>query len=256
MAGATVTRTTVVWANAPPLEVGDQFTVGELIYEVTGEGAVEVADTTSISISGDLVIPSMVSDGSTTYNVASIGDGAFLGCSELTSITIPEVVTSIGSSAFYNCFGLTSITIPDGVTNISSSAFYCCSGLTSITIPDGVTSIGGEAFLGCSGLTSITIPSNVTTIAASAFLQCIVLTSVTFESESAPTFGMNSFLTGTKINVYTPGWDPTQVMKGGVITSSVLPSSTVVWANPPYPDLIFESDPEADGIVAWVSNRP
>ena len=87
-----------------------------------------------------------------------IYDGAFSGCSGLTSIVIPDSVTSIGDYAFQYCSGLTSVTIPDSVTSIGDYAFQYCSGLTSVTIPDSVTSIGYRAFSGCSGLTSITIP--------------------------------------------------------------------------------------------------
>ena len=106
------------------------------------------------------------------YGVTSIGEKAFYGCSNLTSITIPSGVTSIGSSAFEDCSRLTSITIPSCVTSIGSSAFRGCSGLTSLTIPDGVTSIGSSAFWSCSSLTSITIPESVTYIGSSAFESC------------------------------------------------------------------------------------
>jgi GH24 family phage-related lysozyme (muramidase) len=104
--------------------------------------------------------------------VTTIGDGAFLDCSGLTSVTIPAGVTTIGDSAFLDCSGLTSVTIPAGVTTIGNSAFYRCSGLTSVTIPVGVTTIGVYAFWGCSGLTSVTIPASVTTIGESAFYGC------------------------------------------------------------------------------------
>ena len=112
-------------------------------------------------------------------SVKSIGNGAFSGCSGLTSITIPDSVTSIGSSAFSGCSGLTSITIPDSVKSIGNGAFYNCSGLTSITTPDSVTSIGDYTFSGCSGLTNITIPDSVTSIGSSAFKSCSNLTSIT-----------------------------------------------------------------------------
>lgn len=38
-----------------------------------------------------------------------IGSRAFLGCSGLTSLTLPADITSIGDEAFQGCSGLTSI---------------------------------------------------------------------------------------------------------------------------------------------------
>ena len=108
-----------------------------------------------------------------------IDEMAFLGCSGLTNITIPDSVTSIGGSAFWGCSGLKSVTIPDGVTSIGEGAFRGCSGLTSVTIGNGVTSIGEYAFSECSGLKSITIPDSVTSIGDGAFSWCSGLTSVT-----------------------------------------------------------------------------
>jgi hypothetical protein len=90
--------------------------------------------------------------------VTSIGSGAFCGCYNLTSISIPEGVTSIGSEAFDNCGNLTSVTFAENsqLTSIGSWAFYHCSNLISISIPASVTSIGSNAFNGCSQLTSVT----------------------------------------------------------------------------------------------------
>lgn len=77
-------------------------------------------------------------------------------------VVIPDSVTSIGDSAFLECSDLTSIAIPNSVISIDELAFYGCSGLTSVTVPDSVTSIGGDAFSYCSELTEITIPDSVT----------------------------------------------------------------------------------------------
>ena len=153
------------------------FQVDGIYYQINGE---EVAVVSGNKIySGTVIIPPSVSYIGNSYSVTSIGSNAFLGCSGLTSITIPESVESIGEYAFYSCSGLTSITIPNSVTSIGEYAFYSCSGLTSITIPESVTSIGSSAFSGCSGLTSVTIPESVTSIGSSAFNQCSGLTSIT-----------------------------------------------------------------------------
>ena len=150
-------------------------------------------------------------------SVTSIGERAFIGCSDLTSVTIPNSVTSIGLYAFEKCSGLekvivedlaawcnisfdsgysnplsyahhlysdenteiTDLVIPNSVTSIAERAFVFCSGLTSVTIPNSVSSIGSLAFQYCSSLTSVTIPNSVTSIASSAFEGCSSLTSVT-----------------------------------------------------------------------------
>lgn len=130
--------------------------------------------------------------------LTSIGDYAFLNCTGLTSITIPESVTRIGSDAF-QCNGLTSITIPESVTSIGNGAFNACESLTraefasierlcnisfggsssnplfyahhlyingeevkDVVIPESVTNISMYTFSGCTGLTSLSVESGNT----------------------------------------------------------------------------------------------
>lgn len=108
----------------------------------------------------------------------SISCYAFLNCTNLTSITIPDTVTRITEGAFYGCTGLSSFIIPDSVTSIGASVFEGCTGLTSISIPSNVSEIGSFAFSGCTGLTSVTILDSVINIYQGVFYNCTGLTSI------------------------------------------------------------------------------
>lgn len=81
-----------------------------LYYRILSEEdrTVEVSNNV-YSVSGHIEIPRKVICNSKTYTVTSIGDYAFLECSSLASVTIPNSVTSIGDDAFYDCNDLKTI---------------------------------------------------------------------------------------------------------------------------------------------------
>ena len=95
---------------------------------------------------GEVVIPETINVNGTQYQVTSLGELCFCGCSGLTSITFPNSVTSLEYGCFGGCSSLTSITIPNSVTSLGEFCFYSCSGLASITIPNSVTSVGDYCF--------------------------------------------------------------------------------------------------------------
>ncbi len=130
-------------------------TYGSLTYEVNNG---EVTITGCSSSATSVTIPSYIGG----YPVTSIGEYAFMMCSELTSVSIPSTVTSINKGAFDTCISLTSIIIPNSVTSIGDAAFYYCRNLTSINIPKGVTNIGEGVFTNCKSLSRITVDSNNT----------------------------------------------------------------------------------------------
>ena len=153
------------------------FGVDGIYYEVLSESERTVA-VSLWNYVGDIVVPDTVSYNGTTYTVTAIGLGAFTGCSDLASITLPAGLESIGSSAFYGCNGLLSVTIPDRVTTIGNYAFFGCSDLTTVSLGCGLTSIGRYAFSDCSNLSTIAIPDGVTSIEDNAFSGCSGLVSV------------------------------------------------------------------------------
>lgn len=59
--------------------------------------------------SGHLIIPDSVYYGGVAYSITAIGERAFYGCSDLSSVTIPSSVTYIGLYAFKNCYGLNEV---------------------------------------------------------------------------------------------------------------------------------------------------
>ena len=164
------------------------FQSGDLYYNVTSDTTVEVTyqeHSSSTNYQGltTVTIPETVTSyNGTTYSVTSIAYTAFVYCTSLTSITIPNSVTSIGECAFAYCSSLTSIVVESSNTMydsrencnaiIETASNTLIAGCQSTTIPNSVTSIGESAFRGCSSLTSVTIPNSVTSIGKSAFKLC------------------------------------------------------------------------------------
>ena len=143
-------------------------------------------------ICGEAFDACAVTDITIPDSVTSMGSGAFLCCSSLSSIKIPYGVAIIENRAFMWCLSLASILIPDSVTVIGSYAFRKCRSLKSINIPDSVTSIGKSAFWGCSSLNSIIIPDSVTSIGSGAFVGCYSLSGDT-KAEIRRRFGQQPF---------------------------------------------------------------
>lgn len=157
----------IVWVPSASAAVGDQFWNGNAKYEVNTDGTSVTVINGTHSI--DIVIPAQVTEAGSTYDVTTIGDGAFEDA-YLTGATLPDSVTAIGDNAFDNN-NLSTLDLPDNLASVGADAFHWASDsshITSLTIPATLSAWGDCAF--CSlQLDSVTFEDGLTTIGADAF---------------------------------------------------------------------------------------
>ncbi len=103
--------------------------------------------------------------------VADIGERAFLYCSGVTEVVLPQSLHGIGIAAFHGC-GIYDIKIPKSMSYIADCAFLCCENLQEIELPDGLTVVCEGLLCGCSNLRKVTIPQSVKIIRETAFACC------------------------------------------------------------------------------------
>ena len=181
----------------------------------------------------NLVVPS---------SVTSIANGAFSGCSNLVSITLPFVgdmahestddyqypfgyifggesyegsnasyqqyyessTNSSRSAAYFIPQALKEVIIT-GSSYLQRGAFDSCYYLEKIIISDSVLSIEQYAFSGCSSLKSVSLGAGVTSIGKNAFYNCEYLLDVTL-GNSITNVGKDAFTYCNRIdNVYLNG---------------------------------------------------
>jgi hypothetical protein len=139
-------------------------------YDCTALKSIEIpASVTSFDNSALYNCTSMesirVAAGNTVYDsrgdcnavIETESNNLLCGCM---NTVIPDTVEEIGSYAFLNCTGLKSITIPNSVKKMWT-CFKGCTGLTSLEIPASVEMILGCITEGCINLKSIKVaPDN------------------------------------------------------------------------------------------------
>ena len=113
--------------------------------------------------------------------------------SNISSISIPAGVKGIGENAFYGCENLSTITVSNGNTKydsrdncnalIETATNTILRGSSSTVIPNSVTTIERNAFRGLK-IAKIVIPASVKNIGQWAFQDCKSLTTVVCKSKS------------------------------------------------------------------------
>ena len=112
-------------------------------------------------------------EGHEALPVKEIGEEAFMGCTRLINITIPEGIEKIGDRAFSKCM-FPYFTIPESVTYIGYGAFGMCDGLKEIVIPQSVTTLDALAFAYCSNLETATVKANIAVLNEKVFVNSVV----------------------------------------------------------------------------------
>lgn len=96
--------------------------------------------------------------------VRKVGDEAFRSCVSLTNVIFSsrqngrEGVQIIGCRAFMNCTALSGVQLPDSLSSIAGEAFGGCCNLREITLPGELMLLDGGAFDRCTILERIYLP--------------------------------------------------------------------------------------------------
>lgn len=184
------------WADTPETneQIVDEGKMGtDITYQLTEDG------TLTLSGKGEMynyVVAMFGDDGRSPFNstlafgngreniypkvkkivvnegITTIGNGAFCGLDNLTSVTLPDSLVSIGKNAFLANYNLTDINIPENVARIGDSAFTNCKGLIQVKIPGATKEIGSYAFELCTKLSQVDISEGVEKIEKYAFSDC------------------------------------------------------------------------------------
>ena len=112
-------------------------------------------------------------------NPLSIAKNLYLNGALLTELTVPDGVKGIGDFAFTNAIGITSLSLPEGLESIGESAFYGCEKIAALSLPDSLLTLGKAAFSLCTGLQSVSIGGGLSEIGDSAFAGCEGITALT-----------------------------------------------------------------------------
>ena len=121
-----------------------------------------------------------------SYNdrkITSLGEGAFMGCTSLTGLTLPASLTSIGKSCFEGCTSLIELALPDTISTVSEAAFKDCASLKSMDFSATKLGnvIGNSIFEGCTSLETVILKSNVVSIYKKAFKGCVSIKELVIE---------------------------------------------------------------------------
>lgn len=146
---------------------GDQSTIVYFPTAISGE--YEIVDSVK-TIGAEVFRNKYITKVIVGKNVTSIGEGAFMDCSQLETVEFKAGTADleIAKNAFLNCAKIKEIQLPDRLISLGDYAFAGTS-LTSIEIPEKTIALGSTpatVFEGCEPFTNITVDPNNSAFAA------------------------------------------------------------------------------------------
>ena len=211
--------------------------------------------------------------------ITEIGTGVFIGCSNLSDVTLSKGLTKMGGYAFGDCDSLTSIEIPKslketttayypeylydyhygvfiasdnlknvtferGATEVAKGLFANNNSLENITIPDTVVKIGDNAFENCTNLKNVSLGKSVTKIGGNAFRNVKGITSIHIP-DTVTEIGTGAFIGCSNLSDVTLSKGLTKM--GGYafgdcdsLTSIEIPKSLKETTTAYYPEYLYD----------------
>ena len=123
------------------------------------------------------------------YNSTSLQNNA-----DVLEVVLPDTCLSVGNGAFLGCSNLSKVAVSDNCTTIGNNAFYGTA-ITEFTT-QGVTSFGSEAFGSCSSLERVDFGENLATLSNGLFNNCTSLNEINFSALNGPTITNNDLGSG------------------------------------------------------------
>ena len=114
--------------------------------------------------------------------MTEIGAHAFLGCTRLSAVYLPDSVCTVGEGAFQDCSSLTILNLSPNLTTIPYQMCAGCDSLTSVILPEGVQTILPNAFAGCERLKQLLLPDSLREMQGQVFESSLQLDTVVFRN--------------------------------------------------------------------------
>ena len=166
----------IIIPNIVNADVDDTFTVEGMEYIVLSEEnnyTVQLCEYNGSDKS--VLIPETVTYNDNIYIVKEIGNEAFLDCTTLESVAMPDSIISTWYDIFRGCTSLKEVQLSNSLKLLQYGIFGDCTSLQSVIIPKSIKTIDMRAFENCTSLNEVKILNPEAKIDENAFKGCTSL---------------------------------------------------------------------------------